>query len=712
MPPLDVSVVLNIYRHPEFFQRTMLSLEEAVAYAASEGLRIELVVVLDRSDDATRDWIERYDASAFEAYQCLTVDNGSLGLSRNDGIAVARGEYILTYDSDDLVSFNFISAMHTRALELGPDSLIFPEYLMAFGENPHLARYYGEGVYSKLAFLNLHPFISRVLGHRSAFGTRPYAHVPVGSGFAYEDWHFNATAVARGVRMEVAPHTVLFYRQRPGSLLSQKNSLSTKQIPLSLLHKPEIFRAVCAQDYERYREGDNARPSQEDIRRDFLDDHLVLEASRAANGIDTAVDITLVEQSAAFSNLNASLGLGAAYYEAAGLLAGRTFTDVVLLPFLTTGGGEKYILNVLDALATLDPDRRFLVLTGEGGVQHEWLDRLPPDTLFLDLFNRFPSLNAEDRYALTLRIIQASAPDADVHIKTSIYGVRFFRAYGHLLSSNRNVFYRFSDQVVCFRGMHLTRGFAFDFISDNLANLDLIVTDNQTIMEEDRRKVGMSPEKWATIYTLCNPHSDSSSLHLRSPSRRLLWASRLDPEKRPELLAKLARRLHDHFPDVAIDVWGRPVFGGDVADLSEQPNVRMRGEFWSFAELKPQTYDAFLYTTAYDGLPNVVLEALSSGLPVIAPSVGGLAEVVISGSTGVLVDNDADDEVLIQSYLDAISTILADPERTAEMGFNAARLIDERHARLAFLERVATVFGVQARPAAPTESTLHEATAA
>ncbi len=47
--------------------------------------------------------------------------------------------------------------------------------------------------------------------------------------------------------------------------------------------------------------------------------------------------------------------------------------------------------------------------------------------------------------------------------------------------------------------------------------------------------------------------------------------------------------------------------------------------------------DLFVLASHHEGLPVTVMEALSLGVPVVAPAVGGLPEVVTSGSNGILV---------------------------------------------------------------------------
>src|SRR5690606_20424192 len=121
------------------------------------------------------------------------------------------------------------------------------------------------------------------------------------------------------------------------------------------------------------------------------------------------------------------------------------------------------------------------------------------------------------------------------------------------------------------------------------------------------------------------------------------------------------------------------------------PNVIYSGGFDAFDELQPGRYDAFLYTAAFDGLPNVILEAMAAGLPVIAPDVGGIREAV-SGETGYLVADDPDVEVLVGNFVEAIRALYADWAEAGERGAKARALVERRHSAEAFTARVAEVF--------------------
>ena len=55
----EVSIILNLHDETRFLRRTMMSIGEAVSYAAPYGISCEIVCVLDRPDPSTRAWIDR-----------------------------------------------------------------------------------------------------------------------------------------------------------------------------------------------------------------------------------------------------------------------------------------------------------------------------------------------------------------------------------------------------------------------------------------------------------------------------------------------------------------------------------------------------------------------------------------------------------------------------------------------------------------------------
>jgi glycosyltransferase involved in cell wall biosynthesis len=75
--------------------------------------------------------------------------------------------------------------------------------------------------------------------------------------------------------------------------------------------------------------------------------------------------------------------------------------------------------------------------------------------------------------------------------------------------------------------------------------------------------------------------------------------------------------------------------------------------------------DAFVLASHNEGLPNVVLEAMACGLPVVATDVGGTGEAVFEGVSGLLVPPRD-----VEALAEAMTRISEDPELAA--GFGAA----------------------------------------
>jgi sugar transferase (PEP-CTERM/EpsH1 system associated) len=82
--------------------------------------------------------------------------------------------------------------------------------------------------------------------------------------------------------------------------------------------------------------------------------------------------------------------------------------------------------------------------------------------------------------------------------------------------------------------------------------------------------------------------------------------------------------------------------------------------------------DVFVLPSLWEGMPNVVLEAMAVGLPVVATQVGGVPEIVLDGETGLLVP-PGDSETLAQ----ALIRLLRDPDLRSRMGRAGRRRVEQ-----------------------------------
>lgn len=114
---------------------------------------------------------------------------------------------------------------------------------------------------------------------------------------------------------------------------------------------------------------------------------------------------------------------------------------------------------------------------------------------------------------------------------------------------------------------------------------------------------------------------------------RILCIARLAPPKNSQLFMEIASLL----PEYAF-FW----IGNKEEYTGEKPaNVFFLGNLTN-AGAYCEYVDIFLLTSNYEGLPIVVLEAMSFGKPVVASNVGGISEIVVNNENGFTIDNDAE----------------------------------------------------------------------
>jgi len=82
----------------------------------------------------------------------------------------------------------------------------------------------------------------------------------------------------------------------------------------------------------------------------------------------------------------------------------------------------------------------------------------------------------------------------------------------------------------------------------------------------------------------------------------------------------------------------------------------------------------FLFPSRHEGMPNAVLEAMASGLPVIASRIAGNEELVIDEKTGLLVPSEN-----IESLRDSLKKTLNDVPLREQMGQASRRHMEERY---------------------------------
>lgn len=155
------------------------------------------------------------------------------------------------------------------------------------------------------------------------------------------------------------------------------------------------------------------------------------------------------------------------------------------------------------------------------------------------------------------------------------------------------------------------------------------------------------------------------------------FVGRLSPEKGPEVFLRAAALLHEKLPEVHFLMIGDGPMLTDLTLQARKMGLRRHVHFVPATEDIASMYgelDVLAHCSHSEAMPLVLMEAMASGLPLVATHVGGVPEIVVPDVTGMLCwPGD------YQQMAARLGDLLQDPARRARMG-SAAR----RHAENSF----------------------------
>lgn len=149
-----------------------------------------------------------------------------------------------------------------------------------------------------------------------------------------------------------------------------------------------------------------------------------------------------------------------------------------------------------------------------------------------------------------------------------------------------------------------------------------------------------------------------------------------EPKDYPTMLAAFAELARAR-PTARLLLVGQGSLRDDVEALTRAAGVGDRVHFLGVRRDVPEIMsaaDAYVLSSAWEGMPVVVLEAASVGLPVAATKVGGVPEVVQDGVTGLLVPPRTPSA--LAAAMERIETL--GPAARSAMGARGRALVEER----------------------------------
>lgn len=239
---VDICCVVNAHREENILFPTIKSAQRSIAYAEKCGLTCSLLVVMDNTDEITREIA--YKAGAGKA-KIDIVDFRDLALSRNYASSQSNGKYTAFLDGDDLCSENWLFNAHATAERIDEPVILHPEYNIFFGGDfDHAFNHVDMDAqdFEYESFFQQNFWTALSFGKSDIYRKHSYRKNAIMDGFGFEDWTWNYETISQGIKHKIVPSTVHFIRKgKPQeSLLAKTNSVHALPRILKLYRSPAL----------------------------------------------------------------------------------------------------------------------------------------------------------------------------------------------------------------------------------------------------------------------------------------------------------------------------------------------------------------------------------------------------------------------------------------------------------------------------------------
>lgn len=352
---------------------------------------------------------------------------------------------------------------------------------------------------------------------------------------------------------------------------------------------------------------------------------------------------------------------------------------------LGKGGAEYQLYELLRGLDRTRFEAALFVLSAGG----YWSERIRELDVPVHVIERRGSADVL-RVVRLRRALKAFAPDVlqTVLWSANVYGRLAAVGLGIplVVTAERNVIARPRWQIAVERGL--------DPVTD------LYLVNSSAVTENLVEREGLPAGKVRVIHNgidlarLPPFELERTAARARAglaPGRRLVaQVGRLAPQKDYPTFLAAAARVARSVADVDFLVIGEGSLRADLEALAQSLGLGERVRFLGLRHDVPALLggvEVLALTSVYEGLPNVVIEAMAAGAVAVATDVGGAGELVVPGETGTLVP-PRDPEAVASAVLE----YLADDGRRRQCAAAARRRIEAGFSVEAMVRATAAVY--------------------
>ena len=349
---------------------------------------------------------------------------------------------------------------------------------------------------------------------------------------------------------------------------------------------------------------------------------------------------------------------------------------VVCAPWISLGGADLIATYALRAYQErFGIAKVLLIVTDRKCIDvPSWI---PDNTRIFCLDEESDFASMEEKVESLHSVVGTLSPSKIVNVNSNACW-EMYRRYGVQLSTALDLY----AYLFCFEQDEdgSMTGHISTYVPDTVDIMTGFFCDNARVIDRIRTVYGFTDDvidKFRVVYTPSSPARVGRRTHGRPRSGAVLWIGRIAHQKRPEILIDIARAM----PNERFVVYGptddSPV--GDLLSSGSIPNIEYRGVYSDVAELDFDEFQCLLNTSAWEGLPTLLIQVMAAGLPIVTTDAGGISELV-DETTGWVVPVDA----AVSSYVASIHKVVLQGDLAASRCANGHALVERRHCWASF----------------------------
>lgn len=229
----QVSLIVTFHGEGKIASKSLMGIARCRQHARRSGVRCEIIAVADRADQATLSSLEEADVLE-DSDQLIEVSVGDVGLARNAGVSMSRGEWISISDGDDYLGADWITRTLAKAADKGRNHVFHPEWVAYFGQQQAIWRQIGSDHpdFDPGILLVANPWNACSFAHATIRDKHPYigtSRLP--EGFGFEDWHWHCQTLSNGCAHLTVDDTLHLVRIKSEGSLNESHRRRSAIIP-------------------------------------------------------------------------------------------------------------------------------------------------------------------------------------------------------------------------------------------------------------------------------------------------------------------------------------------------------------------------------------------------------------------------------------------------------------------------------------------------